>query len=249
MFATYNERDCIEGALRSVAGVVDTLRLAGVEMRVLLVDDESPDETAAVAVDVAQRCGLSLTVSSAPRAGLGRAYLRGFADIAAEGWADTIVTLDADGQHDPALIPVLVAERKRRSLDLLIGSRWVTGGRVVGLSWGRQVLSRIGGATFAIVTGTRGVADPTTSYRVFSPALVDMFKPEGLSVSGYSFFSSFVGVTSALGYRIGEHPIVFASRTAGASKLQPRDLVQFARNLPALRREVRGLRAEHRHPR
>ena len=246
MLATYHECDCIGVALDALTSVRASLLAVGIEMRVLLVDDESPDGTAARAIEVASRNGLDLAVCSAPRAGLGRAYMRGFAAISAEQWADTIVTLDADGQHDPAMIPDLVAERNRLGADLLIGSRWVKGGRVVGLTRSRRILSRFGNLLFAAVTGTYGVCDATTSYRVFSVEMAAAFDPGALSVSGYSFFSSFVGVTSASGLRIAEHPIVFAPRVAGASKLQLDDVLQFARNLPALRRQVRALRSNPR---
>ena len=243
MLATYNERACIGAALDALAGILPALQRVGVDMRVLLVDDESPDGTAAFAVARAAEIGVELQVSSAPRAGLGQACLRGFAAIAAERWADTVVTLDADGQHDPAMIPLLVIERDRVGADLLIGSRWTRGGSVIGLSPSRRLLSRFGNLLFTTVTGIRGVRDATTSFRVFSAELAARFDPGPLSVSGYSFFSSFVGVASASGLRVAEHPIVFGARVGGASKLQPRDAVQFVRNLPALRRQAAQLRA------
>ena len=242
VLATFNERACIGATIEALAAVAVRVRPA-CELRVLLVDDESPDGTAEHAVAVAAHHGLDLAVSSAPRAGLGRAYLRGFAAVGAQGWADTVVTLDADGQHDPAVIPDLLAARTRERADLLIGSRWVRGGRVVGLTAGRRLLSRFGNVLFSVVTGTHGVHDATTAYRVFSADVAASFDPGSLSVSGYSFFSSFVGVASARGLRIAEHPILFAPRAGGASKLEVRDVLQFARNLPALRRQVQVLRA------
>ena len=248
MLATYNEASCISESIRRVAAIVPDLISHGIDVRLLVVDDCSPDGTADLAVAAAHRYGLDIEVSSAPRSGLGRAYLRGFAVIVEQGWADTIVTLDADGQHDPALIPTLVWERDRLGVELMVGSRWVEGGQVIGLSGARKAMSRFGNRLFSVVTGTYGVRDATTSYRVFSTELAAQFDPGDLSVSGYSFFSAFVGVAVASGRRVAEHPIVFASRTSGESKLQVRDLVQFAANLPALRRSLqatRRVRLEH----
>ena len=246
MLATYNEAGAIAEAIRAIGEAARELFTEEISVRLFLVDDESPDGTAAIATTAANEAGMQVKISSGPRAGLGLAYLRGMAAIIADGWTDTIVTLDADGQHDPRVIPTLVRERERRNLDLLIGSRWVEGGLVLGLSRTRKSLSRAGNRLFAVVTGTTDVHDATTSFRVFTKDFASSLDVSALEVSGYSFFSSFVGVASASGYRIGEYPITFAPRTSGASKLAAGDLVQFLRNLPRLGSVTRAIRRRQR---
>lgn len=246
MLATYNEAGAIAEAIQAISDAARELFTEEVNVRLFLVDDESPDGTAAIATRTANEAGVQIKVSSGPRAGLGLAYLRGMAAIVADGWTDTIVTLDADGQHDPRVIPTLVRERERRNLDLLIGSRWVEGGLVLGLSRTRRSLSRVGNRLFAVVTGTTDIHDATTSFRVFTKDFASSLDVSALEVSGYSFFSSFVGVASASGYRIGEYPITFAPRSSGNSKLAAHDLMQFLRNLPRLGSVTRALRRRQR---
>jgi dolichol-phosphate mannosyltransferase len=242
VMATYNEADCIESAIVGIAKAATQIRQAGDEVRLLLLDDESPDGTAELAVAAAHVHGLTMSVSSHPRAGLGAAYLRGFDEVLKRGWADTIVTLDADGQHDPLVMPDLLHTFRESTADLVIGSRWTTGGEVPGLSLGRQWMSRLGILCFSMATGVRGVRDATTSYRVFTTEVARSFDPGPLAITGYSFFSSFVGLASAAGFTIREHPIVFSPRIGGTSKLTPKELKQFAANLPRLGLQVRSRR-------
>ena len=242
VLATYNEGATIGAVVGALSEVAAHVRLSGDEMRLLLVDDRSPDGTAATAEQTAKSVGLPFQLLSGPREGLGNAYLRGFDAVVDEGWADVVVTFDADGQHDPlALLPLL--ERFRGSTaDLVIGSRWIAGGTTPGLSGIRWMLSRVGIAVFGIVTGTRTIKDPTSSYRVFTTDVARSFRPGALAISGYSFFSSFVGLTDAAGYEIVECPIVFLPRGGGVSKLMRRDVVQFGRNIGQLGRAVRAIR-------
>jgi dolichol-phosphate mannosyltransferase len=242
VLATYNEAECIEEIVRALASVRLSIAPMGNELRLLLVDDESPDGTANLAEAVAQNEGLPISISSHVRNGLGAAYLRGFDVTIREGWAEVIATLDADGQHDPLALPDLLSTFRTTQADLVIGSRWTKGAEVLGLPKSRRFLSRVGIFSFGIATGVRGIKDATTSYRVFSTEVAQAFQPGRLTISGYSFFSSFVGLTAAAGFAIVEHPIVFARRSGGHSKLEPSDVVQFARNLPRLAREVRRVR-------
>ena len=242
VMATYNESECIEAAIIGIAKAAAQIRQAGDEIELLLLDDDSPDGTADLAVAAAAAHGLVISVSTGPRAGLGAAYLRGFAEVLQRGWADTIVTLDADGQHDPSVMPDLLATFRLSTADLLIGSRWVKGGSVPGLSVGRKLMSRLGILGFSMATGVWNVRDATTSYRVFTTEVARSFAPGHLAITGYSFFSSFVGLASAAGFVIREHPIVFGPRAGGSSKLTAKELTQFVANLPRLGWQVRSRR-------
>jgi dolichol-phosphate mannosyltransferase len=241
LLATYNESGSIPGVITAIAASADELSKINIELRVLLFDDLSPDDTAALAAEVARENGLLLEVHSGSRMGLGSAYLRAFAEVARRPELDLIVTMDADGQHDGTIIATLIRRLIEGDLDLLIGSRWTTGGQVPGLTPFRRVLSRIGNLAFRIVTGVTSVRDASNSFRVSRRTVVQNFEPSGLSLDGYSIMTSYVASAVVAGFRVGEYPITFHPRTEGESKLQTRDVVEFARNLVNLRRKIRSM--------
>jgi precorrin-6B methylase 2 len=251
MLATYNEAENIEAVLEEVADAAERLRARGIDLGVLLVDDQSPDGTAAIATGAARRLGLPIAVESGPKAGLGSAYVRGLRAATGSGPgplgdgrpATFIVTLDADRQHDARQIPILLEAFLATGAGVLIGSRWVPGGASPGTSIARMVLSRVGNCTFRIVTGTHGVRDATTAFRVIDPEVARAFDHADLRVSGYAFFSSFVAVAQAGGAIVAETPITFRPRGGGQSKLTLADGIEFARNLVLIRRRVRAIRA------
>jgi len=241
LLATYNESGSIPGVINSIAASARELSNDGIALRVLLFDDLSPDQTAEVANDVALENRLVLEIHSGPREGLGRAYLRAFAEVRKRPEFDLIVTMDADGQHDGRAISMLVRRLLEDDVDLLIGSRWTEGGRVPGLTPLRRILSRIGNFAFRIVTGVNSVRDASNSFRVSRRHVVLNFEPAGLSLDGYSIMTSYVASAVVAGFRVTEHPITFHPRTQGESKLQTRDVLEFARNLVNLRRKIRAM--------
>jgi dolichol-phosphate mannosyltransferase len=241
LLATYNESGAIPGVITAIASSAWELEEHNIDLRVLLFDDQSPDGTAALAADVARKHGLALEAHSSPRMGLGQAYLRAFREIDRRREFDLVVTMDADGQHDGRVIATLVRELIDRDLDLLIGSRWTQGGLVPGLTPFRRILSRIGNLAFRTVTGVTAVRDASNSFRVSKRRVVETFEPSGLSLDGYSMMTSYVATAVVSGYRVAEYPITFHPRTGGESKLQTRDVVEFARNLINLRRKIRSL--------
>jgi dolichol-phosphate mannosyltransferase len=244
VLTTYNEAQAIGKVMDEIADVVPELESRGLSIDVLLVDDSSPDGTAAVAQEAALRRSLSLRVLSAPRQGLGQAYLRAFKFLAVEDRADVVITLDADGQHNPGDIPALLA-RFDEGFDVVVGSRWAKGGAAPGLSLHRKAASRLANVLFRSLSGTRTVRDATAAFRVTSLDVVRDFDPNGLAANGYSVQTSFVALSAANGYSIGEAPIVFRTRETGSSKLRLGDCTEFLRNLVALR----ALAAKRRHAR
>ncbi|MEX0698171.1 MAG: glycosyltransferase [Acidimicrobiia bacterium] len=241
LLATYNESGSIPGVITAIASSAQELKKDNIDLRVLLFDDQSPDHTAALAADVASKHGLALELHPGVRMGLGRAYLRAFAEVSRRPELDLVVTMDADGQHDGRVIATLVRRLIDQDLDLLIGSRWTKGGHVPGLTPFRRVLSRIGNLAFRTVTGVTSVRDASNSFRVSKRRVVENFEPSGLSLDGYSIMTSFVASAVVAGFLVAEHPITFHPRTEGESKLQTRDVVEFARNLVNLRRKIRSL--------
>lgn len=237
----YNEVDSIGFVLAEVAEAAARLRLTGVRTSVVIVDDESPDGTGAAAVDAAELLGLELVLVTGTRNGLGDAMLRGLA-AGLEHGATAVVTLDGDGQHNPFDIPTVYRAFMARGADIAIGSRWTRGGRAPGTTPGRALGSRFGNWAFRVVSGTRGVKDATTSFRVYSPAVLRFLLASGSHrYQGYSFFSTTIALAEAAGFVITEVPIEFRPRYSGQSKLNAREVKRYFRSLTDLRAERRRL--------
>lgn len=221
---TYNEAE-------TLPELIERLRAAVPGIRILVVDDDSPDGTAEVArqasvghddVEVLVRHGVR---------GLGSAYREGFRRAIDDG-ADICVQLDADLSHDPADLPALVAI-VAHGADLAIGSRYVPGGRTEHWSWKRRWLSRWGNRYAAGVLGL-AVNDATAGYRAYrAAALVDMGF-EKVEADGYGFQIEMTHRLVRAGGRIVEYPIVFRDRRAGVSKLSQGIIGEAARMVPRL---------------
>jgi SAM-dependent methyltransferase len=177
--------------------------------------------------------------------GFAPALLDGFRTALADG-ADVIVSLDADGQHDPRQIPDLVRSHLARGSGLTIGSRWTRGGSSPGTGVLRGVASRLGNGAVKAFTGARGVSDSTTSFRVYSPDAVAVLLEESLPHETYGFFSAMVAVVQAHGFAVDEVPITFRPRYSEAGAVGGADLREFTRNLLPIRRRVKAIRREMR---
>lgn len=160
--------------------------------------------------------------------------------------ADVVVSLDADGQHDPRQIPDLVRAHLAHGSGMTIGSRWCPGGESPGTGPARAAASRAGNWLVKAFTGARGVSDSTTSFRVYSPEAARVLLDEPLPSGTYGFFSAMVAVVQARGFAVEEVPIVFRPRYAGPPALRLADLTEFARSLPDIRRHVRRVRRDMR---
>ena len=241
LLASYNESRSIGPVLTEIKEASAALALSNVEVEVLLVDDSS-DGTPETARTIADQVGLRLDVLAGPRSGLGRAVLLGMNE-AVRRRPDSIVCLDADGQHNPLVIPTLHRAFWAREDDIVIGSRWARGGTSPGTSVFRTTGSRFGNLVFRAITGTRGVRDSTTSFRVYSPRAVEfLIRSNSSRFDGYSFFSTSVALCEAAGLGISEVPIVFRPRYSGTSKFNRVEAMRFFTTLPTLRRERREVK-------
>lgn len=237
----FNEADSIGAVLAEVEEAAARLERGGVRTTVVVVDDESPDGTGASAVAACHQLGLDLELIVGQREGLGSAMLRGLQAALTLG-PTAIVTLDGDGQHNPSDIPTLYRAFLARGADIAIGSRWTRGGRAPGTSAARAFGSRVGNWVFRGISGTRGVKDATTSFRVYSPEVASfLLRIESNRYSGYSFFSTTIALAEAAGFSITEVPITFRPRYSGLSKLNRREVRRYFASLPALREERRRL--------
>jgi dolichol-phosphate mannosyltransferase len=205
---TYNERE-------NLAWVVGRLRAAVPDVDVLVVDDGSPDGTG----DVADRLAAAdphVTVLHRPsKAGLGAAYLAGFA-LALDRGYDVVGEMDADGSHQPEELPRLLAALD--DADLVIGSRWVRGGSVVNWPVTRRALSLGGNAYARLLLGVP-VRDVTAGYRLFRRETLEAIDLGTVASTGYCFQTDLAWRTVRAGLRIVEVPIEFVERERGESKM------------------------------
>ncbi len=190
------------------------MELPGV--RVLVVDDGSPDGTGQIAENLSSTFPGRLEVMHRPRpAGLGSAYIDGMQH--ALGYqTDLITQMDADLSHDVRYLPDLIAAAS--TADLVIGSRYVPGGGVSNWSLDRRLLSRFANFYVRAVTGL-GVRDATAGYRCWRRETLRQLPLERLKSSGYSFQVEMAWETVRRGFRVAEVPIVFVERTLGRSKM------------------------------
>jgi len=206
---TYNESENIE---RMLGRIHECLPSAGV----LVVDDGSPDGTAAIVKRVAaERDDVSL-LERAGKSGLGSAYRAGFAWGLERGY-DAFIEIDADFSHDPAALPTLVAPLEE-GYDVAIGSRYIEGGSIPNWAWHRHLLSR-GGNIYASTMLGLGVADSTAGYRCYSAGILRRLDLERVRAEGYGFQIEMTYRAKQHGARVIEVPISFVDRTAGESKM------------------------------
>ena len=181
---------------------------------------------------------MPLDVVPGPATGPGNAYVEGFRRVLDAGRADLVATLDATGRHDPTQLPHLIDRLVTSELDVVIGSRWVRGSGTPGLSPTRWALGKLANATFRVLTGTRGIADATTSFRVARVPVVRDFTIGAGPVSSHSLQTMFVAMAVARGYRVGEAPIIYRATAGSAGGLGLRDVGDFTAHLRALRASV-----------
>lgn len=202
---TYNESANISEVLTSVL-----LHNPGVE--ILVVDDNSPDGTAGIAMDFAETEPKVKVLKRISKQGLGPAYLAGF-NFGFESNFDRIVEMDADGSHRAEDL----AKMLQVDADLVIGSRWVDGGSVVNWPWYRVLISRFGNGYARLMLGTK-IRDMTAGFRVYRAGFLRELVREEVSSQGYSFQVELAYRASQLG-KVSEVPIVFVERERGKSKM------------------------------
>ena len=183
---------------------------------ILVVDDSSPDGTAALASGVGDDLGGIHLLVRPERQGLGPAYRQGWQWAIDRGY-EVIVSMDADGSHDPAALPRLLAPLEDGA-DLVLGSRYVPGGSVPGWAMHRLLLSKAGNRYAGLVLGF-GVHDATGGYRAYRADLLRRIDVATLRASGYGFQIELVRRSAALGATVVEVPITFVDRELGTSKM------------------------------
>ena len=191
---------------------------------VLIVDDDSPDGTGRLADSLAATDLRIRVRHRAAKQGLGRAYLDGFA-VALDGGATAIVQMDADFSHDPAVLPALLAPITSGEADLVIGSRYTSGGGVEDWGFGRRLVSR-GGSLFARIVLGLDVHDLTGGFKAWRASTLAAVPFDGVHAGGYVFQIEMTFRASRAGARIREVPITFRDRRVGRSKMSRRIIVE-----------------------
>jgi glycosyltransferase involved in cell wall biosynthesis len=205
---TYNER-------HTVAAVIERALAAPVSVDVLVVDDGSPDGTGRIADRLAAEHREVAVLHRTGKDGLGSAYRAGLGWGLARGY-DVLVEMDADLSHDPAQLPDVVGATDHA--DLVIGSRYVPGGRIRNWPRHRLALSAAGNRYVQVVTGVP-IRDATSGFRAYRRPVLDAIRLAELRSDGYAFQLETALRTWRAGFRIAEVPITFVERRAGASKI------------------------------
>ncbi|MET0842717.1 MAG: polyprenol monophosphomannose synthase [Mycetocola sp.] len=206
---TYNERE-------NLAAVVARLRAATPDVDVLVVDDNSPDGTGGIADGLAASDPAVFVLHRSGKAGLGRAYAAAFRWGLERGYT-RLVEMDADGSHQPEQLPALLTAADAGA-DVVLGSRWVSGGGVENWPAYREVLSRGGSAYARIVLGLPQ-RDVTGGYRVLTADALRSIRMEDVHSQGYGFQVDLLFHAQRAGLRIVEVPITFVERRYGESKM------------------------------
>jgi dolichol-phosphate mannosyltransferase len=222
---TYNEAETIEALVRAVRDPLPTDR------RLLIVDDASPDGTGEIAERLAAELGDVGVIHGPAKQGLGPAYRAGFRE-ALLGGAELVVQMDADFSHDPAELPSLM--KAAADADLVIGSRYVPGGRI--LDWGpaRRGISRWGSLYSRAVLGV-GVRDLTSGFKCWRASALRAVDPQSVRSEGYAFQVEMTYRAIRAGLRVVEVPITFRDRRVGESKMSRAIVLEAAWKVPSLR--------------
>jgi dolichol-phosphate mannosyltransferase len=206
---TYNEST-------TLAVIIERTR-ALTSADILVVDDNSPDGTGAIADGLAASDPSIRVLHRDAKQGLGPAYIAGFGWALSRGY-QFVAEMDADGSHDPAKLVTLLAIANNTDAALVLGSRWVRGGAIDGWSRRRQLLSRVGNAYARRALGSR-IHDLTGGFRVISTNVLREIDLSSIASSGYSFQIEVAYRIESTGATVIEHPITFHERVSGVSKM------------------------------
>ena len=205
---TYNERE-------NLSRLAQRLLTLPARVDLLVVDDGSPDGTGKLADELAGKHPEIHVLHRTGKNGLGRAYIAGFKWALERGY-EFIFEMDGDFSHNPDDVPVFL--EAARNADLVLGSRYVDGIRVINWPLKRLMLSRCAGKYVKLVTGMP-FTDPTGGYKCFRRRALQAINLDGIRSNGYSFQIEMTHKLWRRGFKIVEVPIIFTERTVGRSKM------------------------------
>jgi dolichol-phosphate mannosyltransferase len=222
---TYNERENIEPMLTALGNVL------GPDDRVLVIDDSSPDGTGELADRLAGEVGFVDVLHRGVKEGLGPAYVAGFREALGRG-AELVLEMDCDFSHDPADVPRLI--EAAGDADLVLGSRYVDGGRVENWGLARRFVSAGGSLYARVLLGVR-VRDLTGGFKCYRRGVLESIDLDALSSRGYAFQIETTYRAIHAGFRVAEIPITFVDREVGSSKMSKAIVLEAIWKVPVLR--------------
>ena len=212
----YNERRNLE---ENIKRIESSLKGAGIPFEVVVVDDNSPDGSGALADEIAHRKGFVKVLHRPWKKGLGTAYKDAFPLTRGR----FIVSMDSDLSHDPSFLPVMLKKAEER--DIVIGSRLIKGGKIIGRSPLRDFLSIFANLVIRATTGMT-IRDWTSGLRVYKRGVWEEIMPRvNCNKWDFQFESLYKAIES--GFTVGEVPITFYERANGESKFNPREAFGF----------------------
>ena len=223
---TYDERANLERMLRRLGEV---LREGD---RVLVIDDNSPDGTGQLADELTRELPFVSVLHRPRKEGLGPAYLAGFRH-ALETDTELVLEMDCDFSHEPNDVPRLIATAEDGA-DVVLGSRYVAGGRVGNWGLARRAISR-GGSLYTALFLHMGVKDPTGGFKCFRRRVLETIDPDTITAKGYAFQIETTYRAKRAGFKVVEIPITFADRVSGTSKMSRRIVLEAVWRVPLLR--------------
>jgi dolichol-phosphate mannosyltransferase len=226
---TYDERENLEAMIEALGSVRERTPISG---DVLVIDDNSPDGTGAIADELALDRPWLHVLHRPLKEGLGRAYLAGFRWALEREYA-YVLEMDCDFSHDPDSLPSLL-DAAIGGADVVLGSRYVEGGGVQDWGISRRVISA-GGCLYArAILGVR-VRDLTGGFKCFRRAVLERIPLAAVDAQGYMFQIEMTYRALRDGFRVVEVPITFADRRLGGSKMSRRIVLEAVRRVPELR--------------
>jgi len=221
---TYNERENVELMLAAL------LERLGADDRILVIDDSSPDGTGELADAIAAREPRVSVLHRPRKDGLGPAYLAGFRQALADG-AELVLEIDCDFSHDPDDVPRLIAGTAEA--DVVLGSRYVRGGRIENWRLLRRIVSRAG-SLYAQVLLAAPVRDLTGGFKCYRRAVLETIDLDAVSSRGYAFQIETTYRALRRGFRVLEIPITFVDRREGRSKMSRAIVLEAIWRVPLL---------------
>jgi dolichol-phosphate mannosyltransferase len=225
---TYNEAEGIGTFLQALLAMIDA---HGLDARVLVADDNSPDGTGQIIERMAEEDTRIAVIHRPDKQGIGPAYAHAFR-LALDGGAEVIVQMDSDLSHDPEALPSLLAGLV--DADVVLGSRYVSGGSTVNWRLARRVVSK-GGCAYARTVLGLPIRDLTGGFKCFRRQVLEALPFDDLNASGYGFQIEMTYLAVRRGFRVAEVPITFTERVVGRSKMSLGITVEAAKLVIRLR--------------
>lgn len=232
---TYNERENIVRLIDNIRRILDGLRFKHI---ILVVDDNSPDGTAKIVEEYSRKAGNVIVMVRTGKLGIGSAVRDGMKKLISEYNVTHIVTMDADFSHDPKDLPKLL--KHLNEADVIIGSRYVSKGKIIGWNFYRRLISWGANKIVKILYKTK-IHDHTGNYRIYSRRAVEAIVKYS-TMNGYEWMIEALLIITALGYKTLEVPITFINRTKGKSKLKIRDIIRWFISITSYRKRFKKIK-------